>query len=848
MYISSDKIRDRLYHGTESDPFQMRADKYATRMMALSEGAFKVLEAEYSAAMKYPSAKPVIIVDSTGLSDQFRQKMVDMARENHYFPCAVVFNLDTQELLAAPNSVLKKTLIMTQQRRLRQEVLASLRPFHKTYRIDKRTASPPSIVFAGAALYRQCQLDPKVTWHILGDVHASYETMIKALKKLKGVTIAGGLGDCLELDERTGIVLAGDILDKGTQLPQTLEWTHRYRLHPRVKIVMGNHERRVANILNKYSDSEEPSESKETGLLVPSPNFEDHAVTLLVNPFLEKMFREIYQVCLPFVQLHGTAMDQVEFIVTHSPCDNKYLGKIDGKSVTHQRYFHYGREDQYQAVAAFLQKQSLNARNFPYHIFGHVPVAEARVFGNQIAIDTGCGMGGALTVVTMTKERPRFITIKDDTSQLAGPPFINIPHRASGKADAAQEVDPQVEHRVQLLQQQGVNFISGTISPCGSCVSADGASADLESLREGLKYFAHKGVTRVVMQPKYMGSRCQIYLFPQDIPGCYAVSRNGYVIKFKQEGHLERFHELCRNLALRLKNKLPPFTLAIIDGEILPWSFMGQGLINEFHRYGAAFAKHLSLLDKYGFSSVLDKETAWATNFRTEYNVDVVKKEDVMKKLTEEKRGFWYGKYRGLTELQMKLEGATWEQQKENLAIYKRQMDLYGMPVVAPADIVFKPFEVLKVVGLDGQEQVLPFPPDVSFRMLQDDAIHIINLSEGDCREKAQAFFDSVSRDLCMEGVVLKALDGGAEVPFLKVRNDNYLTIIYGPNYRQSAQFAKGKKIHRKLKESEIEWNLGLQMLRRPYATLLTDTEFRKVAIDFVQEEERASAKMDARL
>ena len=73
----------------------------------------------------------------------------------------------------------------------------------------------------------------------------------------------------------------------------------------------------------------------------------------------------------------------------------------------------------------------------------------------------------------------------------------------------------------------------------------DLATGELESLARGLDYYKDQGIEHVVLQPKYMGSRCDIYLF-RDLERCYAASRNGYRISgidlsSVYERSLERF-------------------------------------------------------------------------------------------------------------------------------------------------------------------------------------------------------------------------------------------------------------------------------------------------------------------
>ncbi len=60
---------------------------------------------------------------------------------------------------------------------------------------------------------------------------------------------------------------------------------------------------------------------------------------------------------------------------------------------------------------------------------------------------------------------------------------------------------------VRHIKHQGTKFISGTMPPAPS------TATELEPLESALEYFRKRGVEKVVLQPKYMGSRCQLYLY-----------------------------------------------------------------------------------------------------------------------------------------------------------------------------------------------------------------------------------------------------------------------------------------------------------------------------------------------
>ena len=69
-------------------------------------------------------------------------------------------------------------------------------------------------------------------------------------------------------------------------------------------------------------------------------------------------------------------------------------------------------------------------------------------------------------------------------------------------------IQNKIKSRLANLKRNGVHFISGTVAPADSDVETN----DIESMDEALDYFAEKGVQNLVAEPKWMGSRCQLYL------------------------------------------------------------------------------------------------------------------------------------------------------------------------------------------------------------------------------------------------------------------------------------------------------------------------------------------------
>ncbi|CAM5786191.1 metallophosphoesterase [Brevibacillus borstelensis] len=116
QYISSDSIRQELL-GAD-------LDKYDQVMLEASEQAFQLLYDKLRAVTSYPINAEFVVLDTTGLADDFRAKVKEIASQNHYRLEAVVFDYRNREDYYA--SERSKKLITSHINRLKRDVLGSL--------------------------------------------------------------------------------------------------------------------------------------------------------------------------------------------------------------------------------------------------------------------------------------------------------------------------------------------------------------------------------------------------------------------------------------------------------------------------------------------------------------------------------------------------------------------------------------------------------------------------------------------------------------------------------------------------------------------------------------------------
>ncbi|WP_235946072.1 metallophosphoesterase [Saccharibacillus alkalitolerans] len=801
--LSSDVIRQEIL-GYEYD-------KYDSVMLESSEQAFRLLFERLRLATSFPINAEFVIVDTTGLAEDFRQKVREVARDNHYRVEAVVFDYRRRgDYYASERS---KRLISNHIGRLKKDVLPVLarEGYDAVHRIRAKDfggyePTAYSVVVENRREYMDCILPGGRNYVVIGDVHESVDA-------LRGLLLDYGCS--LEEDRllpekpaNTTFILAGDWIDKGKRTKETVEFLYLNR--DRFLFVKGNHE----NFVYKYLRGEVDGVDRE--LL---DNYFDSIPALREDEALRAKFDELVEASLPFCRRIGVGEGQPSFYVTHAPCERKYIGKLDAAAQRHQRTFRLRPDLPKEEQLSFLPLEAVG--NHPYHLFGHVAAKRAFRLRNKLHLDTGAVYGNLLTSVSMGY-KPFFKAHKSPSAGIAEELETLFPQERRIRPRELSEDDLR---RLRYISRRKINFVSGTMPPADKDLRA----GELESLRRGLDYFRGHGVREVVLQPKYMGSRCNVYLH-RGAEESFAVSRGGYKIKGTDltaiyARLLERFGGYMEQQGIRI---------LILDGELMPWHTLGEGLIErQFRPIGAALKSELGFLRKHGFEQALDRLTE-------QYDASGFDRDRIHMpkgKLSEKYGNGAYQNFKYVHQIrQARMPLAAHE---EAYAVYDRQLDLYA----GEGEAEYKPFGLLKIVYEDGREEQpgLTRKQSELYGLLSDDAQLQLNLEEEGAYERAAAFFETLTSEQGMEGVVIKPelpKDGAA--PNMKVRNPEYLSIVYGYDYRfphKYGKLLKQKSIQRKLRTSVDEHKLGLRMLAVPIDDISPEhAEYRETASDLLFE------------
>lgn len=790
VILSSDDCRHELllddsYHHHDSE------------MGHISDKAFSLLTHKLELYLKWPHNANLVILDMMNLYREDRQKIIDLAHKYCYDIVGIVLDYSNiEEYFLGLDGKYSKQLISKQLRKFHKDTMSELgkRLYDDLIRV-KSKAEITDLECLFSVDINDVNLPNDKHDFIVSDIHECLESFKDLLKKVgfRIETVEGK--EKIVGREDTRIIIDGDSIDKGNKTKKTIEFL--YDNMDRILHVWGGHE----NFVYRYLKGQITQKNVNMEFYTSIPVLEK-------DDELRQKFFALCERMKPFYNAK-------HFTVTHAGCEYKFIGKTQEHATKAQRYYHVDRFDNSVDDEIWLANRREWLKHLKeeseachqLHIFGHESWRNNLVYKNRISIDTGCVHDGKLTGIEIDRWTGRYKLWHVNCSDTV---IVNEKLREFRFEDSKielEELDDKDYYRLMRFARNKVNFISGTMCP------ADKRGGELEDIDKALDYFNNNGVNKVMLQTKYMGSRCNIYLF-DEIEKSYAVSRNGFLIR-----NLD-LSPIYKKLKERLSDyfKANDLEMMIIDGELMPWSAMGEDLIDStFQAINKGIRSELDLLKSSGF----EKQLANLKRGREESQFDIdscnMKKEDLYTKYGAQK----YEAYKLLSNFYM----PDISELEQLHSLYDKQLEIYAKslsPEELIKDLHYQPFSVLKSVKKNGEE-IYYFDSDneTLFRMVNDAEYVICELTPEGYRQ-ARLFFDKVTKVSNLEGVVIKPfkVDPDHCAPYMKVRSPNYLTIIYGYDYLNKVKYERlldQKHTRTKLRKSISEWNLGKKLLKIPY-------------------------------
>jgi len=348
----------------------------------VKDKAEELLFAKIKALASYSIGSDFIIIDYNSLNPEFREKVIVLAEEVHYKISAITFDFD--------NRLEYKNPLPFQLKAMKRVTSGGMptKLYDSIYNIfEYNSFYGIKVEVTDINKYQQSILEGDCSdYFIIGDIHGCYDEFISLIKG-EGFIIDSDL----KVTHPNGkkILLVGDLVDKGRDIAKVIEIA--YANIGVFIMTIGNHESFVYRVLKNLLPGTSISDIMKKEYFQSIDLFK--ANEELRNKFFSvvESMREFY--------VHR------DFLVTHAPCDDKFIGKLSATALRSMRDFKYPKTRDFDSFAQFIyefdeilefmKKQSSDVQRL--HIFGHIVTSEVSRFKNKIAIDTGCASGGKLT-------------------------------------------------------------------------------------------------------------------------------------------------------------------------------------------------------------------------------------------------------------------------------------------------------------------------------------------------------------------------------------------------------------------------------------------------------------------
>lgn len=393
----------------------------------------------------------------------------------------------------------------------------------------------------------------------------------------------------------------------------------------------------------------------------------------------------------------------------------------------------------------------------------------------------------------------------------------------------------KVESRTYYHTKVRTPHFSPTISPAPKNIERN----EIESLYQGILYYYEAGVQKIILQKKYMGSYCDIELH-KDITKTRFFSRSGKLITYLNRTELiNAVSEIHKNI-----NWEDNLEHLLIGSELMPWSYMGKGLIDrDFETYYILYQKHIANI----LGTEVYKKLGTIKN-SPEFQVFLKDWEELGEKECKKKYPqHTLRHYKAINEFRI----LNLDEYGGGLRTYREQLDLFSKESLP----FFKPFSVLKYGYSDGSE-VIENSNVKGFTMVNKDenAYVILDFEKESIEEnikKAYSFYEMSVFNDNEEGIMIKPDQVFIEglPPAFKVRNNDYLTMIYGINFKPDYDYYLQKRnIYKKAIESTKQWHISQELLKIQLSEISQENEKYCDLVRLRIESEYRCVNLDTRL
>lgn len=569
-----------------------------------SKDAFAVL---HYIAGKRLAAGRLTVIDATSVQAESRRQLVQLAREHDVLPIAIVLDMP-EEVCAERNAgrperaKLPRAVIQRHRRDLRRSLRGLEREGFRKVHVLR---TPEEAESAEVVLEKRFNDLTHLTgpFDIIGDIHGCSSELETLLAKL-------GYEDGAHPEGRTA-VFVGDLVDRGPDSPGVLRRVMGMVGSGNALCVPGNHENKLGRHLKGSKVQRTHGLAETIAQLAEEP-----------EEFVEEVRAFIRGLVSHYV------LDGGKLVVCHAGLPEKYHGRTSGRVRSHALYGETtGETDEFGLPVRYPWAEDYRGKAVV--VYGHTPVPNTAWINNTICLDTGAVFGGKMTalrwpereLVDVPAEKVWYEPVKPlateapgghdgrplDLADVSGRRIVETRHLGNvnvreENAAAALEVMSRFAVDPRL-----VPYLPPTMAPAATSKEA----GYLEHPAEAFEQYRKDGIAQVVCEEKHMGSRATVLVCKDadaarerfgvggtsHAEGCGGGPTGSVYTRTGRPFFKEA--EVTEEVLARLRAAITDAGLweeldtdwLLIDGELLPWSLKSGGLLrSQYAAVGAASA------------------------------------------------------------------------------------------------------------------------------------------------------------------------------------------------------------------------------------------------------------------
>ena len=747
------------------------------------------------------------VVDATNVQPEARKPLVELAREFHVLPVAIVLNLGErlchERNHDRPERQFGPHVVRNQSQQLRRSLRGLEREGFRHVFVLSNPEDVSSVTIVRQPLWNNLK-HQHGPFDIIGDVHGCYDELSALLGQLGYQVDGGPAGPRVTPPEGRRAVFVGDLVDRGPKIPDVLHLVMNMVQEGTAFCVPGNHDMKLMRKLR----------GRDVQLT--------HGLADSLDQ-LDKQPPEFKQLVVKFLDdlVSHYVFDDGKLVVAHAGMKEDMQGRGSGKVRDFALYGETtGETDEYGLPVRY--NWAAEYRGKAMVVYGHTPVAEPEWLNRTINIDTGCVFGGKLTalrypereLVSVKAERTYYQSAKPFLPKDDVLPTLTAQQQLDDLLDLEDVVGKRIiQTRLQrsitireenataaleVMSRFAVNpkwliYLPPTMSPSETS-KREGL---LEHPEEAFAYFLHEGVHRVICEQKHMGSRAVVVIcrdaeaarrrfgiLEGEIGVCYTRTGRRFFNDAPVETEfLNRIHNAVGEA--KLWDELATDWMCL-DCELMPWSAKAQELLRQQYAPVGAAARA-------GLPAAIAALTA-------------------AQSIPE--AGELVGKYQA---------------RKDAADLYVEAYRRYCWTVRTLDDLKLAPFHLLASQGAVHTAKDHAWHMATLGRLCQADPalllatpFRVVDLTNKDEQDRGIAWWDELTTN-GGEGMVVKPLEfvskgrKGLTQPAVKVRGKEYLRIIYGPEYTlpENLQRLKSRGLGAKRSLALREFTLGVEALER---------------------------------